>query len=81
MSNNQNAVSALLAEYKKTIIELQHVIHDISEEDLTFTVDNVTTNPDCKSIQMILSRVVSSGYSYCVYIQNLKTVITYVPKK
>ena len=81
MNNNQNAVSALLAEYQKAIIELQHVIHDISEEDLTFTVDHATTNPDCKSIQTILSHVVSSGYSYCVYIQNFKNKNTVRPEK
>ncbi|MDP3681631.1 MAG: DinB family protein [Flavobacterium sp.] len=81
MNNNQNAVIALLAEYQKAIIELQHVIHDISQEDLTFTVDHATTNPDCKSIQTILSHVVSSGYSYCVYIQNFKNKNTVRPEK
>ena len=81
MNNNQNAVSALLAEYQKAIIELQHVIHDISQEDLTFTVDHATTNPECKSIQTILSHVVSSGYSYCVYIQNFKNKNTVRPEK
>ncbi|MFV8335769.1 hypothetical protein [Flavobacterium sp. RSP29] len=60
MNNNQNAVSTLFAEYKKAIVELQHVIHEISQEDLTFTVDHVTTNPDCKSIRTVLSHVVSS---------------------
>jgi uncharacterized damage-inducible protein DinB len=35
-------------------------------------VDPLTDNPDCKSIQTILAHVVSSGYSYCVYIRYLK---------
>lgn len=83
MNNNniQNAVSALLAEYKKAIIELQYVILDISQEELTFIVDHVTRNPDCKSIQTILSHVVSSGYSYCVYIQNFKDINSIRPEK
>ncbi|TDE28787.1 DinB family protein [Flavobacterium ranwuense] len=81
MNNNQNAVSALLAEYKKAIIELQHIIYDISQEDLTFTVDNATKNPDCKSIQTLLSHVVSSGYSYCIYIQNFKDINSIRPEK
>ena len=79
--NSQNAVSALLAEYEKAIIELQHVIQDVSQEYLTFTVDQETKNPDCKSIQTILSHVVSSGYSYCVYIQNFKDVNSIRPEK
>lgn len=74
MKNNniQNAVNALLGEFEKAIIELQFVIQDISQEELIFTVDQETINPDCKSIQTILSHVISSRYSYCVYIQNLK---------
>ena len=80
-NNNQNAVNALLAEYEKAIIELQYIIQDISQEELTFTVDQETINPDCKSIQTIVSHVVSSGYSYCVYIQNLKNRNSIRPEK
>ena len=79
--NIQNAVSSLLAEYKKAIIELQHVIHDISQDDLTCIVDNATRNPDCKSIQTVLAHVVSSGYSYCIYIQNFKDINSRRPEK
>jgi uncharacterized damage-inducible protein DinB len=79
--NNQNAVSALLAEYEKAIIELQYVIQEISQDDLIFTVDQETKNPDCKSIQTILSHVVSSGYSYCVYILNFKNKNSIRPEK
>lgn len=78
---NQNAVHALLAEYKKAINELQHVIQDISETSLAFVIDNETPNPDCKSIQTILSHVISSGYSYCIYIQNSKNINSKRPKK
>jgi uncharacterized damage-inducible protein DinB len=78
---NQNAVHALLAEYKKAINELQYVIQDISETDLVFVIDNETQNPDCKSIQTILSHVISSGYSYCIYIQNSKNINNKRPDK
>jgi hypothetical protein len=79
--NNQNAVNALLAEYKKAIIELQDVIQDVSETDLAFVIDKETQNPDCKSIQTVLAHVVSSGYSYCVYIQNQKNRNSKRPEK
>jgi uncharacterized damage-inducible protein DinB len=78
---NQNAVHALLAEYKKAINELRHVIQDISETNLVFVIDNETQNPDCKSIQTILSHVISSGYSYCIYIQNSKNINSKRPDK
>jgi uncharacterized damage-inducible protein DinB len=78
---NQNAVHALLAEYKKAINELRHVIQDISETNLVFVIDNETQNPDCKSIQTILSHVISSGYSYCIYIQNSRNINSKRPDK
>jgi uncharacterized damage-inducible protein DinB len=77
----QGAVNALLAEYEKAIIELQNIIEDITTPDLTAIVDNLTANPDCRSIQTILSHVVSSGYSYCVYIRELKDKSAQRPEK
>jgi hypothetical protein len=71
-SNKQNAIAALMAEYKKAIVELQNVIRDLQSKELTTLVDKVTKNPDCRSIQTILTHIVSSGFSYCVYILNLK---------
>lgn len=72
MLKRRNAVLALVAEYEKVIRELQAVIEDISPTTLVAILDETTTNPDCKSIQAMLTHVVSAGYSYCIYIQNLK---------
>lgn len=77
----RGAVNTLLAEYEKAIIELQNVIENISTLDLTTIVDNLTANPDCRSIQAILTHVVSSGYSYCVYIRELKDKSAQRPEK
>lgn len=68
-----NAVAALLGEYERAIKELLNVIGDLGVADLTTIVDHLTANPDCKSIQTILAHVVSSGYSYCIYIRELKS--------
>lgn len=68
----QGAVAALLGEYEKAIKELQTVIEDISPYDLTTIIDPITLDPNCKSIQTILTHVVSSGYSYCIYIRESK---------
>ncbi|MEO8516775.1 MAG: DinB family protein [Flavobacterium sp.] len=70
--NRQGAIGAILDEYSKAIIELQEVIKNITPSDLTTIVDQTTQNPDCKSIQTILTHVVGSGYSYSIYIQELK---------
>lgn len=69
---NQNAVNALLDEYHKAVRELQSVIGNVQNIQLTEIIDPLTENPDCKSIQTVLAHVVASGYSYCVYIRNLK---------
>jgi hypothetical protein len=66
------AVGALLDEYEKAIAELQQVLQDVSNEELISIADSKTDDPNCKSIQTILSHVVRSGYSYAIYILNMK---------
>lgn len=80
-SKSQNAVNVILLEYEKVICELQNTIEDISQSDLTFIVDPETKNKDCKSIQTILTHVVSAGYSYCVYIENYRGIDSKRPQR
>lgn len=61
---NNGAIGALLDEYEKTIRELQHTITHITTTELTTIVDPDTKDPDCHSIQTILTHVVRSGYGY-----------------
>lgn len=70
--NRQGAVGALLDIYEQAILDLKNVIKDIPDNALTKIIDEKTTNEDCKSIQTILSHVVSSGYSYATSIHNQK---------
>ncbi|MCC9018996.1 DinB family protein [Flavobacterium lipolyticum] len=70
--NRQGAVGALLDIYEQAITDLQDIIKTIPDNVLTHIIDEKTTDEDCKSIQNILSHVVSSGYSYAISIHNLK---------
>lgn len=70
--NRQGAVGALLDIYEHAISDLKNVIKSIPDSALTNSIDEKTTNEDCKSIQTILSHVVFSGYIYAVNIENLK---------
>ncbi|WP_316633000.1 DinB family protein [uncultured Flavobacterium sp.] len=70
--NRQGAVGALLDIYEQAISDLKNIIKDIPDNVLTNIIDEKTTNEDCKSIQKILSHVVSSGYSYAISIHNQK---------
>ena len=67
---NNGAIGALLDEYEKSIAELQDVISSISKEELITIVDNITEDPDCKSIQTVLTHVINSGYNYVIVIRN-----------
>lgn len=63
------AVGALLDEYEKALHELLDVISTISQHQLTTIVDAATDDPDCRSIQTILTHVVRSGYGYAIVIR------------
>jgi hypothetical protein len=68
----QGAVGALLDIYEQAISDLKKTIEDIPDNALTIIIDAQTTDENCKSIQAILSHVVSSGYGYATSIHNLK---------
>lgn len=68
----QGAVGALLDEYEKAIADLKEVISTIPDKALTIIVDPHTADDNCRSVQTILSHVVSSAYGYATSIYNLK---------
>lgn len=65
------AIGALLDEYQRAIADLQQTIADISDEELVTIADSKTSDTRCKSVQTILSHVVSAGRGYAVYIRQL----------
>ena len=56
---DNGAIGAILDEYEKSVEELKEVICTITQEDLVQIVDQATKDEDCRSIQTILSHVVS----------------------
>lgn len=76
-NNLTGAIAALIDEYKKAVDELIEVIEPISQQQLLKTIEPESSNPDCISIQTILTHVIASMFSYAVYIENsigLKTI-------
>lgn len=63
------AVGALLDEYEKALGELKELIEDVTDRELTQIVDRETQDPDCVSIQTILTHVVRSGYGYAIAVR------------
>lgn len=67
---NNGAIGAILDEYERAIRDLKNVISTVTPLELTTIVDAQTSDPDCRSIQSILSHVVRSGYGYAIYVRN-----------
>lgn len=67
---DQGAIGALLDEYEKAVEELKTLISDLSHTQLISLVDSETNDDDCRSIQTILTHVVSAGYAYVIMIRN-----------
>lgn len=68
----QGAVGALLDEYERCIADLKTVIKTIPDYALTVITNPDTSDENCRSLQAILSHVVSSGYGYATSMHNLK---------
>lgn len=63
------AKGALLDEYERALYDLKMVVTDVSSQELVAIVDAKTEDPDCKSIQTVLTHVVRSAFGYATYIR------------
>jgi uncharacterized damage-inducible protein DinB len=79
--HRQGAAGALLDEYEKAIEELKTVIKGVTSTQLTAIVDATTSDINCRSLQSILTHVVSAGYSYAAYIRAARNVPSDRPGK
>ena len=51
------------------------MISDVSDHELKEVAEPQTKDPECKSIQTVLTHIVSSAYSYARYISKMKEII------
>lgn len=70
MYRDNGAIGALLDEYEKALSELVALVSTVSEEELTTIVDRETEDEDCRSIQTILTHVISAGHYYVTATRN-----------
>jgi len=66
---DNGAIGALLDEYEKAVTELRDLLESITDTELMIVVDPTTKDPDCQSIQTILTHVVRAGYTYAIYVR------------
>ncbi|MGH1436111.1 MAG: DinB family protein [Lewinella sp.] len=79
---DNGAVGALLDEYERALNELQALIVTVANDQLVRIVDPHTDDPDCRSIQTILTHVVRAGYGYAIAIRkNEGEELAYMERK
>lgn len=66
---DNGAIGALLDEYEKALNEVCEILDTLTPLELTTIVDYDTKDEDCRSIQTILSHLISSGYTYVAEIR------------
>ncbi len=66
---NNGAKGALLDEYERALSDLKRVIADIPPQELVVIADSETDDPDCHSIQTVLTHVVRSAFGYATSIR------------
>jgi uncharacterized damage-inducible protein DinB len=64
------AVGALMDEYERATAELTRILENIPDEEYARVRDTQTQDPDCRSIQTIMTHVVGAGYGYAGYMRD-----------
>lgn len=67
-------VKALMEEYHRSAIDLKEILSTISHVEFQKIRDEKTEDPECKSVQAIVSHVVGSGYTYINYINTISKI-------
>src|SRR5262245_7546896 len=73
-SFRNGAIGALMDEYERAALELKTLVNEIPPADFERVIDNQTSDDDCRSVQTIISHVVTAGYGYADYIRYLFSI-------
>jgi uncharacterized damage-inducible protein DinB len=63
-SYREGAVGALMDEYERAVWELRRLVEQVADADAVRVVDTETEDENCRSVQAVMSHVVSAGYGY-----------------
>jgi uncharacterized damage-inducible protein DinB len=63
------AIGAMMDELERATFELLRIVESLQKEDFEKVRDFKTQDENCRSIQTVLSHVVSAGYGYANYIR------------
>jgi uncharacterized damage-inducible protein DinB len=77
----KGAIGALMDEYERAASELRRLVETFDERSFSRILDSETSDENCRSVQTIMSHVVSAGYSYAAYIRGAFSMPTDRPPK
>jgi uncharacterized damage-inducible protein DinB len=77
----KGAVGALMDEYERAASELRRLVAAFDEREFERILDSHTSDENCRSVQTIVSHVVSAGYTYADYIRGALAMATDRPVK
>jgi uncharacterized damage-inducible protein DinB len=77
----KGAIGALMDEYERAASELRRVVETFDESSFNRILDAQTRDENCRSVQTIMSHVVSAGYTYASYVRGAFSMPTDRPPK
>jgi uncharacterized damage-inducible protein DinB len=77
----KGALGAMMDEYERAASELKHLVEQISDDEFVRIVDPQTSNENCRSVQTIMTHVVSAGYGYADHIRQSFSISSTRPAK
>ena len=77
----KGAIGALMDEYERAASELRRLVEHLHEEEFTRIVDSRTSDENCRSVQTIMSHIVSAGYGYAACIRGALSMAAERPPK
>jgi uncharacterized damage-inducible protein DinB len=80
-SYRKGPIGALMDEYERAASELRRLVEHIPEDDVVRVVDPQTEDEACRSVQTIMSHVVSAGYGYADYLRGAFSIPSTRPPK
>jgi uncharacterized damage-inducible protein DinB len=75
------AIGALMDEYERATDDLKALLQSITDAEYETIADAETDDPDCRSIQTMMSHVINSGYGYADYIREQFTMPSAKPQR
>lgn len=77
----KGALGAMMDEYERAASELRRLVEKIPDDEFVRIVDPQMSNENCRSVQTIMTHVVSSGYGYADRIRKFFSIPSINPPK